>query len=113
MPGGAAQRLQKARRDQLQQGLRNDAAGTCRHHQAETGQQHRAASETIRQRPHDDLRAGDADHVERHGHLRDRDVASERGGQHGQRRHQQIERNRRDARHRDEQQQHGPGGRVD
>jgi hypothetical protein len=86
--GGAAQCLQKARRDQLRQGLGKDAAGTCGHHQAETCEQHRAASETIRQRSHDDLRTGDADHVERHGHLRDRDIAPERGGQHGQCRYQ-------------------------
>ncbi len=107
--GGAAQRLQKTRGDQLRQGFREDAGGACQHHQAETGQQHRAASESIRQRTHDDLRTGDADHVERHRHLRDGDVAAERGGKPGQRGHQHIQRDRRDAGHRDQQQQHDPG----
>ncbi len=110
--GGAAERLQEARCDQLRQGLGEDAADARRHHQAEACQQRRAASEPVRQRPHDDLRAGDAHHVERHRHLRDRDVAPERGGEPGQRRHQHIQRNRRHARHRDEQQQRNAGCRV-
>ena len=105
--GGAAERLKEPRRDQLRQGFGEDAGRTRHHHQAETRQQHRAASELVRQRPHDDLRAGDADHVERHRHLRDRNVAPEGGGQHRQRRHQHIERNRRHAGHGDEQQQRG------
>ena len=106
--GGAAQRLEEPRRDQLRQGFGEHAAGARHHHQAEARQQHRAAPEPVRQRPHDDLRAGDADHVERHRHLRDRDIAPERGGQHRQRRHQHIERNRRHAGHRHQQQQHDP-----
>ena len=74
--------------DALRQGLGENASSARRHHQAKTRQQYRAAPEAIRQRTHDDLRAGDAHHVERHGHLRDRDVAAERGGEHRQCRHQ-------------------------
>ena len=108
---GAAERLEEARRDQLRQGFGEQRADAGHDHQAEAREQHRPAAELVGQRPHDQLRQRDADHVERHGHLRDGNVAAEIGRQHRQRRHQHIERDRRDARHHDEHQQHDLRGR--
>ena len=80
--GGAAERLQEPRRDQLRQALREHAGHARRNHQAKSREQHGAPPEPVRERPHEDLRAGDADHVERHRHLRGRDAAAERRRQH-------------------------------
>jgi hypothetical protein len=104
--GGPAQCLEEARGDQLWQVVREDAGNACRDHQCETRQQHRATAELVRQRAHDELRTGDANHVERHRHLRDRDVAPECRRKHGERRNQHIERDWRNAGHGDEQEQH-------
>src|SRR5436853_503617 len=56
--GGAAERLQESCGDQLRQRLRQRAADAGRHHQGKAREQHRTAAVLVRQRPHDELRAG-------------------------------------------------------
>jgi hypothetical protein len=102
--GSATERLQEACCDQLRQGLGETAGDTGHDHQPEADQQHRPASKSVRKRSHDDLRARQPDHEQRHRHLRDRNIATEGGCEQRQRRNQHIERDRRDTSHRDQQQ---------
>ncbi len=69
--GCATNGLDETTRNQLRQSLRKDAADVGDDDEAQAADQHRPPPKAIRQRSHHQLGQSHADHVERHGHLRD------------------------------------------
>ncbi len=100
---GAAERLQKARADQLRQRLREDAGDRRNDSQPKAREQHGTPAEAIRQWPCHELRDCEPHHEQRDVELHGGDVAHECRRKKRERRHQDVERDRREAVHHHQQ----------
>ena len=105
LSGRGAERLRNSRDDETcnARGEHGGRAGDGR--QRESREHHRAAAETVGQRPEHELRRGQSHEIERDRKLHAGRIGRELGRQSGDRRHQDVERQRAHPRHRDQQRQ--------
>ncbi len=103
LSGRGAERLRHPRRDQAGDAGDEDrgAAGEAR--ERESDQHHRPAAEAVGERAENQLRDRQAQQIERYGELDAGRIGGELGHHAGDRRHQDVERERAHAAHGDEQ----------
>jgi hypothetical protein len=102
LPGRSAERLRDTRDDETRDARRENGGRAGDRRQRKARQHHRPAAETVGERPEHELRRRQAHEIERDRKLHAGGFRREPGRQSGHRGHQDVERQRADARHRDQ-----------
>src|SRR5262249_45565403 len=110
LSGRSAERLRDTRDDEACDTRGEDGGGASDRCKGKPRDYDRPAAETVRERPEHELRGGEPHEIERDRKLHASGISGELGCQPGERRHQNVERKRAYARHRDQQRQQPPWG---